>query len=218
MMRRSVVARSMTAAVLVSVTVLGGCSDETNGDPQPSAPNTGPPATDPGAVPKVAKPIDPGPFLSNPCTLVPDSALSQLGQFDPPEPDVDSDEAKNLLGPGCGWLSKDIGGPSVGIRIGIPRRDQAQDGFKGMESVYKSKESGDIDHLQPVQLAGHPEYPAAINGMSADIAEGDCGIDVGIADDLTFSASVIDDENPGNACPMAQKVAEIVLDSMVKGA
>lgn len=212
-------ARIFTAAnaVLLSLIALASCSDKTDGDPQSSTPNAGPSTSVPG-VPRVANPIDPGPFLANPCRLVPDGEISQLGEFDPPEPDVDSDEAKNLLGPGCGWLSKEVGGASLSVRIGIPHREHADDGFKGLAAVYKAKEAGEIDHLQPVQLAGHLEYPAVIHGRSADISAGKCGIDVGIADDLTYSVNAIDNLNPGNACPMAQKVAEVVLESMLKGA
>lgn len=206
------------ATVLLLLGLTTGCSEEEpNGVPPTSTPTEGQ-APGPGAAPKVTTPIDPSPFVADPCKLVPTTALAELGRFDPGEPDVDSDEAKNLLGPGCGWLSADIGGPSVSLRIGLPRRDAAQEGFKGMESIYRAKESGDIDHLQPLQIPDHPDYPAAVNGLAADIAAGKCGIDVGMADDLTYAVNVIDEENPANACQLANKVAGIVLESMLKGA
>lgn len=168
-------------------------------------------------MPQVQNPLDVSRFLSNPCRLVGPRIISDIGDFDPGEPDVDSDHAKNLLGPGCGWDSKDRT-QDISLRIDTVHKAHAGKGLKGIDGVYASKEDGMMDYLQPIEFAGHPGYPAAIAGSQEDIAAGDCTVYVGIANDLVYLASVVNENSPDQACPAAQKVAAAVLDTLKKGA
>src|SRR5690606_26028319 len=68
---------------------------------------------------------------------------------------------------------------------------------------------------QPLLLPGRPEYPAVVYGQASDINAGTCTVSVGLADDLTFSVQTIQEEDPKNACLIAQKVASIALEAML---
>jgi len=137
--------------------------------------------------PRVVSPIDPGPFTENPCRLVPEDKLASFGHVKSPQPDVNSNAAKKLLGPGCTWLAASTGEPTIGIRIHTLQAQHADTAFEGLEGIYQAKKSGKIDHLQPLLLPGRPEYPAVVYGQASDINAGTCTVSVGLADDLTFS-------------------------------
>lgn len=212
-MRRA--ARTSVVAGLAAL-VVAGCSDGGDGGGgRPESP-AAPPTSQGVQVPPVTTPVDPAPFLGEPCQLIGRDLLSDVGDFEPGEPDVDSDAARNLLGPGCGWRSKDLT-QDVSLRIGTVRREKAAEGLKGMAAVYDSKQSGGIDELQPLALEGHPGNPAAVAGKAEDIRRGDCPIEVGIADDLTYIVRFSDMDNPEGACVVAQRLATAVLDTMAKG-
>lgn len=205
------------AAALVCLLAAASCAGDEPQVHSAQEPSDGTGNSSSRLSPRVEAPIDPTPFVANPCQLVPESKLAALGRVNPPEPDVDSNAAKKLLGPGCTWLAADTGEPTIGIRIHTLQVEHAEEGFEGLEGIYQAKQSGKIDHLQPLQLAGHPDYPAVVYGQAAEINAGTCAVSVGIADDLTYSVQTIQEEDPKNACTISQRVAEIALESMLSG-
>lgn len=210
---------AVAGALLATSTVLASCSE---GDgPQTSGSASATPSSSAGPTsieyPRVQTPLDPSPYLDNPCQLVPMRVLNSIAEFREGDPDTDSAAAKKMTGPRCTWLPRDLDGPTVGITIGTVRRATADEGYKGLEIEYRSKESGDIDHLQPLAIPGHPGNPAVISGQAVRINNGSCPVTVGLADDLTFTARVIDREDPQGACEGAQKVAAAVLDTLAGG-
>lgn len=204
------------AGLLLTLSSLVGCNDEPGGG-DPTLPTQGGPSSNGGqaTVPKVTNPLDPAPFLSDPCTLVDASVVSEVGNFGPGKPDVDSDAAKNLIGPSCSWESDDYS-RAIDVVISTVHQKHAKQGFKGLDGVYASHEDG--KYLEPVVVQGYPGNPAAFAGENGKRDRGECSFYVGIADDLVFRVGVLDESNPANACPVAPKIAGAVLDSLTKGA
>ncbi len=198
---------------LMAAGLVASCSEATPGDPYPS------PATETQAgnggnsdVPKVATPLDAEPFLDRPCDLVPETTLKELGFTEPGKPDIDSQEAKKLIGPRCSWFDK--GSKDLAVAVHTPKRDNGQGGLTG---VYENHKLGIFNFLEVTEVPGHPDYPAVFSGTDRR-SEGDCSTFVGISNDLNFVASVNDRDNPTKACPAAQKVAAAVIDKLKKGA
>lgn len=205
--------RAATHRVLAAITLaflVAGCTEETGGSPQTSGPSQ--PGTD---VPKVANPLDAEPFLTNPCDLVAKSVVSEVGGTGAGKPDVNSDMAKQLGGPGCDWETE---GGYFTINIRTVHRDQAAPHLKGIGSIYAAKNDPDLIEFRELEIPGHAGYPAVIARNQDDVDDGSCPVRVGIADDLTFIADMINEDNPDAACNEATKVAASVLDTLKKGA
>jgi hypothetical protein len=206
---------TLFATALISL-VAAACDDGTVGGEPTSPPQNGSPPSSPG-VPTVADPLDAGPFLSDPCKLVDEATVASIGEFDPGEADVDSPEAKNLTGPSCGWDGKDNFGLDLSVTIGTVHQRQAEPKYRGIAGIYGGKEAGLVDEFEPAEVAGHPGYPAAYAWLDGDRERGRCPLYVGIADDLTFTATVQNEDQPDAACPAAQKAAAAVLVSLKRG-
>ncbi len=202
----------------VAITVLTSCSDETGGDPSPAGQEDG--STNGGSmtreseVPQVEEPLNAEPYLKRPCDVVAKSVINSVGSMRPGEPDVNSEAAKNLTGPSCGWFSKGNERVQFSLVFETVHRDNGTGGIKG---VYKGKELGLVDYVRPVEVPGHPGYPAAISGSSGDEQKGECSLAVGITNELLFSVGFSNWENPQQACPSALKVAASALDTLKKG-
>lgn len=209
------------ALALVTATALASCSDD-GGDPFNPGQNTQLPGTTaPNAgqpnVPKVANPLNVAPYVDRPCDLVDKATLAEIGEMDPPEPDVDSDMAKRLTGPTCQWDATN-GELDVRVSIQTVHSQYAAPNLKGIAGIYGGKESGLVDYLEPVEIPGHPDYPAVFAGQNTDKEFGGCPLYVGVADDMVFVARVSDrSESPKDACPATLKVAASVLQTLKTG-
>ncbi|MPY97802.1 MAG: DUF3558 domain-containing protein [Actinophytocola sp.] len=199
-------------AVLAVAFSAAACSEQTKGSPTGGA-IVSPSAGDQVDVPQVEVPLNANPFLKRPCDLVEDSVLSELGDFQVPNEDVNSDAAKKLIGPRCNWHAKNHG-PDVGLAINTVHRDNGTGGIKG---VYDGKEAGLIDRLEPVKIPGNSGYPAAFAGGDDEFSRGRCPLAVGITNELSFTVSVTNRERPKQACSAVLKVAASVLDTLKKG-
>lgn len=210
---------AVVATALLSTLAITSCDEGSDSQVggSPAAPQSSGAGSPSNEYPKVQTPLDPSSYLKDPCRLVPPNVLNSIAEVGEGEPDVDSTAAEKLTGPRCTWISKDASGADVTLAIDTVRRDKADDGFKGIAAEYRSKESGDIDHLQPLAIPGHPGNPAVIAGQASKINNGSCPVTVGLTDDLTFTVIVIDREDPQGACEGAQKVAAAVLDTLSGG-
>lgn len=208
-------------AVIAAALALAGCSDEsgtpTAGDSEPTSSIGSQAPENPVDFPKVQTPLDPAPYLRDPCRLLSQTFMASIGDYGKGEPDIDSPIAKGLGGPRCSWFSKDVGGPSVSVMIGTVRREVAAEGFKGLEALYRGKAMGQFDHLQPLVIPNHPGNPAVIAGVAEDINSGTCPVTVGLSDDVTLTSMVINQDDPQEACRVAQKVASAALDTLSGG-
>ncbi|MFC6871039.1 DUF3558 domain-containing protein [Haloechinothrix salitolerans] len=199
--------------MLVVALVAGSCSEATEGAPSGAGAIPSPSSESSESVPKVDDPLDVEPFLDRPCELVDPAALSKVGNFKPGSADVDSKAAKKLTGPSCSWHAKGSG-PDAGLAIGTVHRDNGTGGIKG---VYAGKEQGFIERLEPVEIPGHPGYPAAYAGGEDEFSRGRCPLAVGITNDLSIMVSITDRAHPERACSAVLKVAASALEALKKG-
>lgn len=212
---RRIVAACGAALIIGGVT---SCSEVTGGSPQPSdqsqAPGQSQPPTDDLAV---GSPLDIEPFLNRPCDLVGKATVAEFGKMNA-EPDVNSERAKNLTGPLCSWRSDDVRQPRFNVAIHVPQSEAAEEHLKGIRGIYAAREDSTTDYFEPVEIPGHPGYPAVITGGEVDKTTGDCPVFFGVTDTLTVVASVTVHGNHPEACKGSLKVAASVLETLKKGA
>lgn len=208
------------AVTILGAAVLAGCSDNGNGGVFNPPGQTGQPpgSTSPSAgqpeVPKVTNPLNVESFLTRPCDLVDDKTVAEIGDMKPPEQDVDSERAKRLVGPNCAWFPNERG-PHMGLQIHTVHRDV---GKGGIASVYAGHQGGLTDYLRPVEIPGHPGYPAVFAGQASDKEMGICPLFLGVADDLVIAMDVTNPDNPSqDMCPATLKVAASVLQTLKAG-
>jgi hypothetical protein len=211
------------ATALLAATALAGCTDD-NGDPfNPGQNGQLPGSTTSSAgqpnVPTVANPLNADPFLDRPCDLVDNKTVAEIGDMKPPEPDVDSERAKRLTGPICDWYAKDpSAGRGISLAIHTVHRDKAGEGLKGIGGIYEGKKNGLFDYLEPVEIPGHPGYPAVFAGSQSDKEAGECPLFFGVADDLAIVVRVSDQrDSPQDTCPPTLQVAASVLQTLKTG-
>lgn len=212
--------RMASSGTILLAVALAGCSDGGDGDVfNPPGQTDQPPGTTTSNggqpnVPKVANPLNIEPFLTRPCDLVDDKTVAEIGEMQSPEQDVDSERAKRLVGPNCTWIAKERG-PDIGLEIHTVHREQ---GGLGIGGVYAGYEGGVLDYLKPVEIPGHPGYPAVFAGQDSDKELGVCPLSVGIADDLVIAMRVTNPDDPSqDTCPATLKVAASVLQTLKAG-
>ncbi|WP_240686931.1 DUF3558 domain-containing protein [Amycolatopsis suaedae] len=190
-------------AAVAALAVVAGCSGgSTAGTAQPAPP---PPAESP-SQPSIARPLDPSRFLSDPCTLVSPQALSELGFTEPGKPKTEG-SASVLGGPGCEWL---IGREGIGLSVAVqtPNRDRGTGGLAGVRAAL---ERGQLRFSEPgPDIDGYPSvYAGLVDGRDS----GRCTLWVGIADDLTFTATSVN-RNRQQSCDAAGKLAAAVVGTL----
>ncbi|MFI5606785.1 DUF3558 domain-containing protein [Amycolatopsis sp. NPDC051903] len=200
------------AAVLGSA-LLAACSGATGGTAQPAPASASSPADTSGAnpaVPKVGHPLDVSAYVGDPCRTVPPSVLTPLGYTTPGEPHTAA-AADTSAGPYCGWL---IGAEGLSVQVGLLTGNRDR-GTGGLSGLYQGKAAGQVGFLAPAPaVAG---YPAVYTGLRDRRARGDCGLDVGIADDLVFSVAALGYQGEQDSCHVAETVAAAVVGTL-KGA
>ncbi|MGH3431491.1 MAG: hypothetical protein ACRDQB_01505, partial [Thermocrispum sp.] len=70
----------------------------------------------------------------------------------------------------------------------------------------------------PVEIPGHPGYPAVIKQSERDITVGYCPIFVGVTDDLTMVVAMRHRDQPEQACDGAVTAAASVINTLKQGA
>ena len=133
--------------------------------------------------------------------------MTGLGLTKPGELDVGTSTSK--AGPSCDWVSNGKGS-TVAILTG--NRDR---GAGGLVAVYRGKQAGLYAYAEPApDVEGYPAVYAQITDRRS---AGECGIFVGIADDLTFTVKNSGFEGAQGSCDAVQKVAAAVVKTL-KGA
>lgn len=200
------------ASVLAVAAAGVSCSADTDGVAQPATGELS--ALKSSAAPerRVSDPLDITPYLSLPCDLVSPEMLEELGtspgEATPRLPE--DDEIAAETGPGCSWSGEDEG--SVGVNINSGNKERGVGGLRGHEIM---RDQGWYDLWEETSVAG---YPAVYMGISDSRHRGDCGLVVGIADDMTFGVSAASfRENPQKACQVAAEVAADVIGTLKAG-
>lgn len=166
-----------------------------------------------GEVPRVSEPLDATPFLDDPCSLVPDDALIELGDYESPKPMLpETDSVSKLTGPGCSWRSDSASSLLVGVQTENTKR-----GTGGMQGIYDAYHVRHwYSYYEPTEVAG---YPAAYSD-GADLREsGETALRVGITDDLTFSVNIgpLGEGKRQEAEDGARTIAEAVIKTLKAG-
>lgn len=190
----------LVSAGVIGVTLVQGCSS-TPGTGTPSA-TVSSPASSPGSIsaPKVQNPLTTSVISKHPCdTALTDSQLTQLVGEVPSSRHTD-----NAAGPGCGWTKRSTGaGIDVAWMTGLRN---------GLSDYYAKKETDAFQ--QPIMIGG---YPAVVYNPVVASPVGDCGVGVGIADNLAFDVHFIvgsDRYGKLNPCDAAKAIAGDVLDNL----
>ncbi|SEF22330.1 Protein of unknown function [Amycolatopsis pretoriensis] len=201
----------VTVVAVASVLTLAGCTSEEPGTATPvsSAPQSSGASSNPD-VPKVATPLDPSKYLSEPCTIVPAPALSAL-KFTDPGTAQQRDEGLGAAGPSCGWQIRGEG-QSMVVIIATGNRDR---GAGGLAGLYTAHETGQYPFLEPApEVAG---YPAVYVDKRDRRPNGFCSLDMGVADDLVIAVHSGGYEGADDSCAAASQVAAAIITTL-KGA
>lgn len=203
-------------AISSSLLVLVGCSSEPSGEPEGEAnPNSSSPSgsANLGEIPDLAisNPLDVDPFIDRPCDLVPKGIVDSFGGGKAREAEGD---LSDHLGPSCAWeLNGD--GRVFHVSLGTEARRM---GGQGLTEIYKNVNAGIGGYVEPTEIPGHPEYPAAFGTLDKDKrSEGYCPVNIGTSDDMVVTVAFENLAKPFQACPAALRVAASVLDTLKKG-
>ncbi|WP_116045785.1 DUF3558 domain-containing protein [Amycolatopsis palatopharyngis] len=195
--------------LFVSALVFSGCSETGAGTPVVP---TDKPNSESASVPEVAAPLDASRYLGNPCDLVPQNSMADLGYSEPGEKRTKETTATSIMaGPGCAWVVLD-GIKSVAVFV---HADNQSRGAGGLAALHENYKLGRFAYWEPETVDG---YPAAFSDVSDQRDRGGCGLAVGIANDLSFSVSVQGyTKQPDQACADAKQVAEQVISTLKGG-
>ncbi|MGH3952396.1 MAG: DUF3558 domain-containing protein, partial [Pseudonocardiaceae bacterium] len=164
----------------------------------PGLPNSG--------APKVPAPIaDTSRWEADPCSVISNEQFSGAGlTIRRSIPDMDTPG-----GVSCRW-GMEGGGSFAGTYI-TKSRD-------GLSAVYYNNANSPFEHFQPIApIEGHPAVEAMSNQTPAD---GECAVDVGVRDDLTYVVQVNgEDDIPQGAepCRWAATIAGLAVQTMKQG-
>ena len=208
--KKSLFGASLVLVCLVSV----ACSSEKGGTATPAQTGTSSSASsaDPN-VPKVSVPLDVSKFESNPCQIVSKDVLSSLQYTDPGKYYPRDDKvADRKAGPSCAWTLRGEG-VSLQVVIGAGNRDR---GTGGLAGLYAAHENGTL--LKFLEPAPDVEgYPAIYLDTSDRRPQGNCGLQIGVADDLAIDVATEGYQGKSDSCGAAQQVAAAIVKTL-KGA
>jgi hypothetical protein len=197
---------AQAAIVALALFAVTGCSQETTGIAGPATGETTltPPAPsstvgDQAKAPTVKKPLDASKFIADPCLVL---TQTQIQTLEGSKPGTRTDSQN---GPGCQWNFTSDGSAVTGVNF-VPAVTD------GLSQIYQQNAAKFFKdgYFEPVEIEG---YPAAYNSLVEDRASGNCGLAVGISDQILFGVLV--QWRPGQeACKGALNVAKEVLHTI----
>jgi hypothetical protein len=210
--------RNKLGVLAVLVTVSAGlataCTTTTGGTASPSTAGssaTDAPSADPD-VPKVSVPLDASKYVSDTCAIVPQDVLTPLRYTDPGAYQAKGDTAFTQAGPSCSW-TRHGEGIGLSVEIGTGTRDRGAGGLAGLYNGYQNK-----TFIRFLERAPDVEgYPAVYFGIQDDRPKGNCGLGLGIADDLAVDVYAQGYQGPDDSCAAATQVASSIIKTL-KGA
>ncbi|MEV6647125.1 DUF3558 domain-containing protein [Amycolatopsis sp. NPDC051371] len=205
----------LAAVAAVSAGLATACTTTTGGTASPSTAEssaTDAPSADPG-VPKVATPLDASKYAGDTCAIVPQDILASLRFTDPGRFEAqNNDSVFTQAGPSCSW-TRHGEGIGLSVTIGTGNRDRGTGGLAGLYNGYQNK-----TYIRFLERAPDVEgYPAVHWGIVDERPRGNCGMDVGIADDLTFDVYAQGYQGQDDSCGAATQVAASIIKTL-KGA
>lgn len=204
-----------TIAVSALAVVVSACSDDGGGPggltPLPQSSNvpqesvSATPGLPHSGAPKVPSPIaDTAQWESDPCKLLTADQFSELGLavLEPQREDAAD------LGPGCLWEADSDKYIAISDGLATVQRE-------GLSTAYKNNQAGEIKYFEELpSIEGHPAVIAEIEDLRS---EGECGVAVGLRDDLSMTVAVQADtgtKQGKDPCGWAVKVATAAVKTM----
>lgn len=204
---------SCSAVLLAAAGISSGCSSEESGTPSAQVPETSEvsSSTDPslGGY-EIPEPLELSPFSSRPCDLVAQDILDELG-YDPEGTAKleESDAVAARGGPYCFWRARESGEGTLTVTILSGNAERGFGGLSGLRSLY---EQGEFAYWEDATVL---DYPAAYVSQWDRRADGECGISVGVSEEMAFSVMAgFYREDPDRACSVVSEVAEDVVGNL----
>lgn len=201
---------ALTAAALSTVALLAGCSSGSGAteSPEPSSSSV-----NMHGAPKVRSPLDTKAFQQKPCSVLKPEQIGALN-MQQWESEVDMGSTG---GPKCAW--RYMGGPpdytvsSTAVTFMVES--------DGLKSSYFRKGKGVFEYFRELKpIVGYPAI-AAGSSTSTPEKEGQCEVEVGVTDSLTFLTQVKfgnGSSYAGDPCGRARDVATEVVKTLKAGA
>ncbi|MPZ00570.1 MAG: DUF3558 domain-containing protein [Actinophytocola sp.] len=201
------------AASLITVGLLAGCSTDEAGAPTPSQKTSA--SQSPSAAelphsgaPAVTSTVDTGKWEGKPCDALTSSQLSsnRLNSVEA-EPDLQS-----MNGPQCSWYSPNTGSFGGAFLTKTPTGEPPQ----GLSAGYANNKKNPFAIWQEVTIEGQP---AVIANEKDQRNRGECGVAVGLRDDLAYSVRITDPDKDfaNDPCAFAKKIATLAVTTMKGG-
>lgn len=205
--------------VVVLAAILAGCSpredrqtwptNSSSPTSQSTTTSTGQPTTSNGpggsgvpkyGAPKIVTPLEPGPYLQDPCRLVTEAQAKQLGVPWPGK------KRQGVVAPACDWVNLD-----TGAHIGLQFETATK---RGLSKAYELR--GSYDYF--IEIPSIEGVPAVAFGNRLDKQAGDCQLWVGVTDEVVFllsgSLSYQNRQQGKDPCQAVQAAAGTVLRTM----
>jgi uncharacterized protein DUF3558 len=202
-----------SACMLAGLLALASCSDKSAGTPLPTSPTTQQPVTSStetstgaddlpsNGAPRVADPLDPGRYLTDPCATLTQAQTAELNVKN------DGQQNNTEFGHRCIWENNDTGS-NVEILFMETNRRGLSGVYGGRSQLQLFEETQDIE--------GHP---AVIAGMD-ERATGGCSISIGLTDQLAVQVSSQQSNSKVGTvdpCSVTTRVATMMLKTMKAG-
>lgn len=202
---------SITFAVLTAGVLLAGCGVKSgdagniapmSSQPPPFIPSSSgsAPAGPAGSAPKVSNPVNPASILADACAALSPAQLSTLG--------METGKPRTIgSGPTCSWDYADGSGNTVNI-------SPIEANKNGLSDLYDQK--AEQAYFEETTVSG---YPAVYSDITDDRGRGECGLQIGVTDQLavyvlTQLESGADVSKP---CPVADKVGAAMVQTLKEG-
>ncbi|GAA1971491.1 DUF3558 domain-containing protein [Amycolatopsis minnesotensis] len=197
----------------LTVSVLCSCSNGSATNPFDSGvPKSSPSSTSTGSAPaggrtpgssapRVTTPLNTGKFTDKPCDSLSESQLQKFSVTKRNGPRTDGDGAS------CSWSFGANGETYAGLTYATIRND-------GLSRIYDQHQANmwPDGYFEPTEIA---DYPAAFNSPKNERPK-NCGISVGVTDELMFTVFAIEAHNQ-DACKAAKNLANAVVETIKAG-
>ncbi|SFP84578.1 Protein of unknown function [Amycolatopsis arida] len=199
---RTLRALGLGAAVLATAGLLAACGGTEGGTPTagpgPTTTTTGGQNGGSGSAPKVADPLDPQPLVTDPCGLVTDGQLAELGLEKERERDTATGEKE------CVW--RQTAQPENTIAVSAFRSNP-----NGLGDIYDQR--NEQEYFDEVTIGG---YPAVFASELDRRDDGRCALWIGVTDQVVTSIQTQLDEGPDVTapCPVAERTGRAVIDTL----
>ncbi|MFB9906121.1 DUF3558 domain-containing protein [Allokutzneria oryzae] len=193
--------KQAAATIAASVLLLSACSTP---EPEPAANPITPTRAAHNDAPSVRTPLNTERFQRDPCAVLTEVQAVAL-RLNPR-----GENTENPLAPQCSW-SNDIELTNFALHFNTANP-------KGLQNLYDKKRDDNEIHLE--RIPDIQDHPAIIFTSTPELlSKGECGIAVGVSDQLTFAVtnSIPDGPERAHPCESARKFADAVLTTMKKG-